>query len=35
LEDYLNKDSLFYVVNMSLANLGTNLNMRYSKFNAN
>jgi transposase len=34
-EDYLNKDALFYALNRSLANLGTNLNIKYSKFNAN
>ncbi|KAA6303997.1 hypothetical protein EZS27_044360, partial [termite gut metagenome] len=32
-EDYLNKDSLFYAVNRAFANLGTNLNIRFSKFN--
>ncbi|KAA6335601.1 hypothetical protein EZS27_016191 [termite gut metagenome] len=34
-EDDLNKDELFYALNRSLANLGTNLNIRYAKFNAN
>ncbi|KAA6325522.1 hypothetical protein EZS27_025279 [termite gut metagenome] len=33
-KDYWNKDSLFYAVNRSLANLSTNLNIRYAKFNA-
>ncbi|KAA6324457.1 hypothetical protein EZS27_026221, partial [termite gut metagenome] len=31
-EDYFDKDSLFYAVNRCLANLGTNLNIKYSKF---
>ncbi|GHS95827.1 hypothetical protein FACS1894207_5000 [Bacteroidia bacterium] len=34
-EDYLDKDSLFYAVNRCLANLGTNLNIKYAKFNEN
>jgi hypothetical protein len=34
-EDYFDKDSLFYAVNRCLANLGTILNIRYSKFTAN
>ncbi|KAA6321462.1 hypothetical protein EZS27_028890, partial [termite gut metagenome] len=34
-ENYLNKDSLFYAVNISLANLSTNLNIRYAEFNTN
>ncbi|KAA6329410.1 hypothetical protein EZS27_021773, partial [termite gut metagenome] len=34
-EDYFDKDSLFYAVNRCLANLETNLNIKYSKFNEN
>ncbi|KAA6326056.1 hypothetical protein EZS27_024792, partial [termite gut metagenome] len=34
-EDHFDKDSLFYAVNRCLANLGTNLNIKYSKFNEN
>lgn len=32
-EDYLDKDNLFYAVNRCLANVGTNLNIKFSHFN--
>ena len=34
-EDYLEKDSLFYAVNRCMANIGTNLKINFSHFNAN
>jgi transposase len=35
LEDYFDKDSLFYATNRCLANLGTNLTINFSQFNIN
>lgn len=34
-EDYLEKDRLFYAVNRCMANIGTNLKINFSPFNAN
>lgn len=34
-EDYLEKDSLFYALNRFLANLGINVKINFSDFNAN
>jgi transposase len=34
-EDYLQKDRLFYAVNRCMANVGKELNIRFSHFNAN
>lgn len=34
-EDYLEKDTLFYAVNRCLANIGTNLIVKFSDFNIN
>lgn len=34
-EDYLEKDALFYAVNRFLANLGTNITIKFSDFNIN
>ena len=34
-EDYLEKDTLFYAVNRCLANVGKNLTINFSNFNAN
>lgn len=34
-EDYLEKDSLLYAVNRCMANIGTNLKINFSPFNAN
>lgn len=34
-EDYLEKDTLFYSVNRCMANIGKQLNIRFSKFNVN
>jgi transposase len=34
-EDYLEKDSLFYAVNRCMANVGINLNIKFSSFNIN
>lgn len=34
-EDYLEKDQLFYAVNRCMANIGKNLNINFSPFNAN
>jgi transposase len=34
-EDYLNKDTLFYATSRCLANVGHNLNIKFSNFNEN
>lgn len=34
-EDYLEKDGLFYAVNRCMANIGSNLKINFSPFNAN
>jgi hypothetical protein len=34
-EDYLERDSLLYAVNRCMANVGTNLKIKFGKFNAN
>jgi len=34
-KDYFDKDSLFYATNRCLANLGTNLTIKFSQFNTN
>ena len=34
-DDYLEKDNLFYAINRFLANVGTNVNIKFSDFNIN
>ena len=34
-EDYLEKDSLFYAINRCMTNIGTNIKINFSDFNAN